>query len=153
MSIKPILFRYKTVSFRIQLDITSAEGEIFSGLVEYVVVPGQMGEMAIYPHHAPLITRLRPGLIRLARKQGEERSYFASTGILEVQPHIVTVLADTVLRSRDLDEQAARSARDRAERAMQERALSEEDYKHLKAELELENALLRAIDQLRRRQR
>lgn len=138
--------------FRIQLDITSAEGEIFSGLVEFVVVPGQMGEMAIYPHHAPLITRLRPGLVRLIHRE-DEKSYFVSSGILEVQPHIVTVLADTVLRRRDLDEQAATLARDRAEQAMQERSLSEDDYRRLKAELELENALLRAIDQLRRRQR
>ncbi len=88
----------------IQVEIVSAEEDIFSGEAELVIAPAEMGDVGVMPQHTPLITRLRPGEVRLQTQGEEERFYFVSGGILEVQPHVVTVLADTAIRAKDLDE-------------------------------------------------
>lgn len=131
------------------LDIVSGEALIYSGLATKVVVPAEAGEICVLARHAPLLTRLRPGLVRLANEFEVEQSFFISSGFLEVQPHIVTVLADTVTRTKDLDEAAARIAIEHTREAIAARP-SAADYDRLMAELRMEIALLRAIDQLRR---
>ena len=105
----------------IRCDIVSAEKEIFHGNVSMVIATGEMGELGIAPRHAPLITRLKPGQVRLKLENGEEQFFYVSGGILEVQPQVVTVLADTAERAADLDEAAARKAKDEAERAIANR--------------------------------
>lgn len=134
------------------LDIVSAEALIFSGPATKVVAPAEVGELCILARHAPLLTRLRPGVVRLWTEFDVEHSYFISSGFLEVQPRMVTVLADSALRSRDLDEEAARAAVERTRQAIAAQP-SAADYDRLKAELNMELALLRAIDQLRRQTR
>jgi len=131
------------------LDIVSAEALIFSGPATEVVVPGKAGELCILARHAPLMARMRPGLVRFKTRFDEKQELFVSSGILEVQPHTVTVLADTVLRSRDMDEAAARAAVERTRSALAAQP-SPADYDRLKAELNLELALLRAINQIRK---
>ena len=93
-----------------QVEIVSAEEDIFSGEAELVIAPAEMGDVGVMPQHTPLITRLRPGEVRLQTQGEEERFYFVSGGILDVQPHVVTVLADTAIRAKDLDEAQAREA-------------------------------------------
>lgn len=132
------------------LDVVSAEALIFSGPVTQVVVPAESGEICILARHAPLLTRMRAGLVRLKTHFEGEQTFFVSSGFLEVQPDHITVLADTVLRAPDMDETAAAAAVEQARRAMAERP-SAADYDRLKAELDLELALLRAIDSLRKR--
>jgi F-type H+-transporting ATPase subunit epsilon len=132
------------------LDIVSAESLIFSGPATRVILPGAAGELCILARHAPLLGRLRPGLARIVTQFDEEQTLFLSSGYLEVQPHIVTVLADTVLRTPDMDETAAAAAVERARLALASRP-SPEDYDKLKAELDVELALLRAIDSIRKR--
>ena len=132
-----------------RLDIVSAEALIYSGSATRVVVPAEAGEICVLARHAPLLTRLRPGLVRLATEFEVEQSFFISSGFLEVQPHIITILADTVLRSRDLEEAAARAAVERTKESIAAHP-SPADYDKLMAELRMEMALLRAIDQLRR---
>jgi len=105
----------------IRVDIVSAEAEIFHGQAELVVASGEMGELGIAPHHAPLITRLKPGQVRVIQPGGEEQFFFVSGGILEVQPQVVTVLADTVIYAKDLDEAAANKAMQEAERLLADR--------------------------------
>jgi F-type H+-transporting ATPase subunit epsilon len=132
------------------LDIVSAEALIYSGPATQVIVPGKMGEVCILARHAPLLTQLRPGLVRLKSQFDEVQTFFVSSGFLEVQPDSVTILADPLLRTPEMDEVAARAAVERtrlAIAAMPSRA----DYDKLKAELDLELALLRAIDSLRKR--
>ena len=99
------------------IDVVSAEESIFSGEAEFVVLPGEAGELGIYPRHMPLITRIRPGVVRIRMPGGAEERVFVAGGILEVQPKIVTVLADTAVRGRDLDEVKATEALKRAEEA------------------------------------
>ena len=130
------------------LDIVSAEALIYSGPATKVVLPAEAGELCVLARHAPLLTKLRPGLVRLANEFEAEQSFFISSGFVEVQPHIVTVLADTVMRTRDLDEEAARTAMERTQKAIAAQP-SAADYDKLMAELKMEMALLRAIDQLR----
>ena len=130
------------------LDIVSAEALIYSGPATKVVLPAETGELCVLARHAPLLTKLRPGLVRLANEFEVEQSFFISSGFVEVQPHIVTVLADTVMRTRDLDEEAARTAMERTQKAIAAQP-SAADYDKLMAELRMEMALLRAIDQLR----
>jgi F-type H+-transporting ATPase subunit epsilon len=130
------------------LDIVSAEALIYSGSATKVVLPAETGEICVLARHAPLLTRLRPGLVRLANEFEVEQTFFISSGFVEVQPHMVTVLADTVMRTRDLDEAAARSAMERTQKAIAAQP-SAADYDKLMAELRMEMALLRAIDQLR----
>ncbi len=130
-------------------DIVSAEGEIFSGLVNMVFATGEMGELGIAPRHAQLITRLKPGHVRVQLPNGEEEFYYVSGGILEVQPHTVTVMADTAVRGQDLDEAAATQARDEAQRLLKDQ---DTEMDLAKAQAQLANAIaqLRAIERLRK---
>jgi F-type H+-transporting ATPase subunit epsilon len=132
------------------LDIVSAEALIYSGPATKVVLPAEDGEICVLARHAPLLTRLRPGLVRLANEFEVEQTFFISSGFVEVQPHIVTVLADTVTRTKDLDEAAARAAMERTRESIAAAHPSGADYDKLMVELKMELALLRAIDQLRR---
>lgn len=134
------------------VDIVSSEAEIFSGTAHLLVAPTVLGEMGVLARHAPLLARLKPGLVRVVREPDYDESFFVSGGFLEVHPRAVTVLADTVLRGRELDESAARAAKQRTEQALKA-APSPADYARLKAELELEIALLRSINELRTRHR
>ena len=134
----------------IHVDIVSAEGEIYSGDVAMVFAPAVMGDIGIAPRHAPLLTNLRPGEIRVQTQEGEEMPFFVSGGTIEVQPHKITVLADTALRARDLDEAAALEAKRQAEEALQDReALI--DMARAQAELAEAMAQLRAIERLRKK--
>jgi F-type H+-transporting ATPase subunit epsilon len=121
---------------------------IFTGYAEQVVVPGVMGDLGILPRHAPLLTRLRPGLARVIMGPDQEEVVFVCCGFLEVQPYHVTVLADSVLRTKDMDEAAARAAKERAEQALRG-PVSPADYARIKAELQLNLSLLRSIAELR----
>ena len=131
------------------LDIVSAEREIFSGLAEMVVVTGLLGEIGISPGHAPLLTILKPGEIRVTKQGGEEEIYYVSGGILEVLPACVTVLADTVERADSLDEAAALAAKARAEEAIANKD-AEMDYTIAAAELARAIAQIRAIHKARK---
>ena len=135
----------------IRVDIVSAEEQIFSGEAEFVVLPGIMGELGIYPRHTPLFTAIRPGAVRMrVPNQAQEEFVFVQGGFLEVQPHHITVLADTAIRAHDLDEAKAMEAKQRAEEAIRNRTGKEEIAK---AEGELSAALaqLQAIQKLRRK--
>jgi F-type H+-transporting ATPase subunit epsilon len=134
------------------VDIVSSEEEIFSGTAHLLVAPTVLGEIGVLARHAPLLARLKPGLVRVQREPDYDESFFVSGGFLEVHPQAVTVLADTLLRGRELDESAARAAKQRTEQAMKA-ALSPTDFARLKTELELEVALLRSIDEMRTRNR
>ncbi len=135
----------------VHVDVVSAEESIFSGRAEMVVVPGELGELGIYPRHAPLLTRIKPGSVRikLADKPDEETLVYVSGGILEVQPDVVTVLADTAIRGADLDEARALEAKRAAEEAMKNR-VSDVDYAQAQAELIEAVAQLQAIQKLRK---
>lgn len=132
------------------LDIVSAEESIYSGPVEFLVAPAQMGEVGIYPRHTPMLTRIKSGMVRIKAQLKEEELIYVSGGMLEVQPDIVTILADTAVRSHDLDEAKAIEAKRAAEEAMQNR-ISELDYAKAQAELIEAMAQLAAIDKLRKR--
>jgi F-type H+-transporting ATPase subunit epsilon len=133
-------------------DIVSAEEEIFSGVVTMVSVTGTMGELGIMPGHAPLLTGIRPGPVRLKFDNGDEQVFFASGGFLEVQPGVVTLLADTAVRAEDLDEAAAADAAKAAERALQERTGAVE-FSVAAAQLSEAMARQRTVDELKRRRR
>jgi F-type H+-transporting ATPase subunit epsilon len=137
---------------KMQVEIVSAEEEIFSGEAEMVVAPAEMGEVGIMPRHTPLITRLRPGEVKLETAGQEDQYYFVSGGILEVQPHIVTVLADTALRAKDLDGEQAQEAKRRAEEALADRQ-ADIDYAKAQAELAEAVAQVRMLESLRKRRR
>ena len=132
------------------LDIVSAEQEIFSGLVEMVVATGELGEIGITPGHAPLLTVLKPGEIRLTLPGGEQEIYYVQGGMLEVQPHCVTVLADVVERADHLDEAAALAAKAHAEAAMANKG-GDIDYSVAAAELARAVAQIRAIQKVRKK--
>jgi F-type H+-transporting ATPase subunit epsilon len=135
----------------IHVDVVSAEEQIFSGEAEFVVLPGEAGELGIYPRHTPLITRIRPGSVRIKVPNAqEEELIFVAGGILEVQPKVVTVLADTAIRGHDLDEAKAVDARKRAEEA-RNNAKSKEEIAVVEGELALLAAQLAAIRHLRKR--
>lgn len=102
----------------IHVDVVSAEESIFSGEATFVALPGEMGELGIYPRHTPLITRIKPGSVRIQKAEGGEEFVFVAGGILEVQPDLITVLADTAIRGRDLDEARANEARQKVEDAL-----------------------------------
>ena len=136
----------------IQCDIVSAEQEIFSGQVSMVIATGTLGELGIMPGHAPLLTGIKPGPVRLKFEDGEEEVFFASGGYLEVQPTVVTVLADTALRAADIDEAAAEQARQDAQRALDNRE-AEFEYSAAQAQLAEIAGQLRTLDQLRKRGR
>jgi F-type H+-transporting ATPase subunit epsilon len=133
----------------IHVDVVSAEESIFAGDAEFVVLPGEAGELGIYPRHTPLITRIKPGVVRIKIPgNAEEEHVFVAGGILEVQPHIVTVLADTAIRGHDLDEAKARDALVKAEEARRN-AGSELQIAKAEAELSALQAQLAAIRKLR----
>lgn len=131
------------------LDIVSAEQEIFSGVVEMVVATGELGEVGITPGHAPLLTVLKPGEVRVTLQGGRQEVYYVSGGMLEVQPYYVTVLADTAERAEDLDEAAALTAKARAEEAIASKG-PEVDYSVAAAELARAVAQIRAIHKVRK---
>jgi F-type H+-transporting ATPase subunit epsilon len=132
------------------VDIVSAEREIFSGDAEMVFAPAEMGELGITPRHAPLLTRLKPGTVRVQAVGGEESVFFVSGGILEIQPHAVTVLSDTALRARDIDEAAAQDSKRRAEEALANQT-GEMDVARAQAELMEALARLKALEQIRKK--
>lgn len=135
------------MAMTIHVDIVSAEKEIYSGTVEMVFAPLVTGEVGILPRHAPLVARMKPGEVRV-RTGNEDLSFYVSGGLFEVQPHVVTVLADTALRARDLDEAAALKAKERAEEALRNRKM-DIDYAKAQAELAEAIAQLRTIQKLR----
>ena len=139
--------------FTLHIDIASAEALIFSGRAEMVVLPAVRGEIGVLPRHAPLLAHLRPGSVRILLDRQNEETIFISGGFAEIQPWAVTVLADTALRGRELDEAAARRAKEHAENKLDGHKLSPEDYNRLKAELDLTTALLRTINDLRARKK
>ena len=138
------------MALRVHVDVVSAEESIFSGEAEYVVLPGEAGELGIYPRHTPLLTRIKPGTVRIKVPDSEFEMIYVSGGMLEVQPHIVTVLADTAIRGADLDEAKALEAKRAAEEALQNKA-AEIDYAKAEAELAEAVAQLATIDQLKKR--
>jgi F-type H+-transporting ATPase subunit epsilon len=134
------------------VDVVSAEAQIFSGEATFVALPGEAGELGIYPKHTPLITRIRPGAVRIQVAGGDEEFVFVAGGILEVQPNGVTVLADTAIRGGDLDEAKAQQAKKEAEELMQSQD-AQIDYAKAQAELASAIAQLAAIQRLRSRGR
>ena len=136
------------MAMTIHVDIVSAEKEIFSGLVEAVFASAIMGEVGIYPRHTPMLTRLKPGEVRLLIN-GTEEQFYVSGGILEVQPHVVTILADTAMRAADVDEAAALAAKEDAERALKDRD-SKMDEAEAQAKLAEAMAQLRSIERMRK---
>lgn len=131
----------------LQVEVVSAEERIYSGQAEFVALPGESGELGILPGHTPLITRIRPGTVRIQTAEGEELIFVAG-GILEVQPRAVTVLADTAIRGRDLDEAKAEEARKRCEEQLSS-SQADLDFAAVQAELAVALAQLQAIRKLR----
>lgn len=127
------------------LDVVSAETSLFAGTVQELIAPGTLGDLGIMPGHAQLISNLRAGELRYKTEEGDMASLFVSGGILEVQPNIVTVLADTAVRAEDLDEQLAEEARKRAEDALQGKDPEDLDYESIRAELEAAKAQIEMI--------
>ncbi len=138
------------MTMTVHVDIVSAEKEIFSGLAEMVFAPAELGEVGISPRHAPLITRLNAGEVRVKVTDKESYPFFISGGILEVQPHLVTILADTAIRAKDIDEAAALEAKARAEEALLDQS-GKIDYESAHAELIQAIMKLRTLDRLRKR--
>ncbi|MEY4258310.1 MAG: hypothetical protein RJA56_1211 [Pseudomonadota bacterium] len=134
----------------IHVDVVSAEEQIFSGEAEFVALPGEAGELGIYPKHTPLITRIKPGAVRIEKADGSEEFVFVAGGILEVQPHHVTVLSDTAIRGKDLDEAKASDARSQAEEALKN-AKSEIDMAMATSELAVLAAQLTALRKFRQK--
>ena len=134
----------------LRVDVVSPEEEIFSGEAEFVALPGEVGELGIYPQHTPLLTRIRPGAVRIKLAgRDEEELVFVAGGIVDVHPDAVTVLADTALRAHDLDEAAALAAKQRAEEALRNRTDALDTAK-LQAELAQAAAQIKAIEKLRK---
>ncbi len=137
----------------LHVDIVSAEAAIYSGLAEYVIAPAEMGEVGIYPRHTPLLSRLKPGSVRIkSPDRAEEDLIYVSGGILEVQPGVITILSDTAARGADLDEARVLEAKQQAEEAMKNRS-SSIDYARAQAELAEAVAQLSAIQKLRKTRR
>jgi F-type H+-transporting ATPase subunit epsilon len=132
----------------IQVDVVSAEEMIFSGMAKFVALPGESGELGILPGHTPLITRIKPGAVRIEKDDGSEEFVFVAGGILEVQPHHVTVLSDTAIRGKDLDEAKANDARKQAEESLKN-AKSEIDMAMATSELAILAAQLSALRKYR----
>ncbi|MFC4656573.1 F0F1 ATP synthase subunit epsilon [Rheinheimera marina] len=138
------------MAMTVQLDVVSAEERIFSGLVESIQVTGSEGELGILPGHIPLLTGIKPGMVRIVKQFGEEQLLYVAGGVLEVQPHTITVLADVAVRAEDLDEQAALAAQKRAEEAMQH-AGADFNYAEAAAQLAEAIAQLRLIQKMRKK--
>ena len=138
------------MAMTIHVDIVSAEQALFSGIAEYVIVPAEMGEVGIYPRHAQMLTRIKPGSVRIKKPDvAEEELIYVSGGMLEVQPHMITILSDTAIRGKDLDESRALEAKRLAEEAMKNHS-SEMDYAKAQAELAEAIAQIAAIEKLRK---
>jgi F-type H+-transporting ATPase subunit epsilon len=138
------------MTMTVHVDIVSAEKEIFSGMAEMVFAPAELGEVGISPRHAPLITKLNPGEVRVKVSADESYPFYISGGLLEVQPHLVTILADTAIRAKDIDEAAALDAKAKAEEALVDKS-GKIDY--ATAQIQLSQAImqLRTLDRLRKR--
>ncbi|NOT17042.1 MAG: F0F1 ATP synthase subunit epsilon [Sulfuriferula sp.] len=138
------------MSMTIHLDIVSAEAAMFSGVAEYVIVPAVMGEVGIYPRHTQMLTRIKAGSVRIKRPDvAEEELIYVSGGMLEVQPHVITILSDTAIRGKDLDENRALESKRKAEEAMKNRS-SEMDYAKAQAELLEAVAQIAAIERMKK---
>ena len=138
------------MAMTMHVNIVSAEQEIYSGTVIQVFAPAEMGEVGIMPRHAPMLSTLKPGVVRVISQEGEEQTFFVSGGILEIQPHVVTILSDTALRASDIDESAALEAKSRAEAAMKDKA-SDMDYAKAKTELIEAVAQIEALKKIRKK--
>ena len=138
------------MAMTMHVDIVSAEAEIYSGRAQMVFAPAVMGEVGIMPRHTPLLTKIKPGEVRIRAEDGTEESFYVSGGMLEVQPHVVTILADTAARAKDLDEAKALAAKQRAEEAL---ANQKGEFDLARAEAELAEAIaqLKAIQQIRKK--
>jgi F-type H+-transporting ATPase subunit epsilon len=134
----------------VQVDIVSTENEIFSGLAEMVFAPAELGEIGVTPGHAALISKLNPGEVRVKVNETETQAYFISGGLLEVQPHLVTVLADTAIRAKDIDEFAALKARSEAEEALNDKS-GKFDYAIVQSQLLEAVMQLRTLNRFRKR--
>ena len=134
----------------IQVDVVSAEASIFSGQAKFVALPGEAGELGILPGHVPLITRIKPGAVRIEKADGGEEFVFVAGGILEVQPHCITVLSDTAIRGKDLDEAKASDARKQAEEAVKN-AKSDIDLAKATSELAVMAAQIAALRKYRQK--
>ena len=137
------------MAMTMHVDIVSAENEIYSDTVIECYAPAEMGEVGIHPRHTPMLTKLKPGDVRLVTQEGETLHFFVSGGILEVQPHVVTILSDTAMRAADIDEAAALEAKAKAEAAMKEHS-SEMDFARAKAELAEAAAMIESIKKARK---
>ncbi len=138
------------MSMTMHVNIVSAESEIYSGTVTQVFAPAEMGEVGVMPRHAPMLSTLKAGVVRVIPQEGEEQTFFVSGGILEIQPHVVTILSDTALRAADIDEAAALEAKSRAETAMKDKA-SDMDYAKAKSELIEAVAQIEALKKIRKK--
>ena len=138
------------MAMTMHVNIVSAENEIYSGTVIQVFAPAEMGEVGIFPRHAPMLSTLKPGVVRVLTQEGEEQTFYVSGGILEIQPHVVTILSDTALRASDIDESAALEAKARAEAAMKDKA-SDMDYAKAKTELIEAVAQIEALKKIRKK--
>ena len=138
------------MTMTVHVDIVSAEKEIFSGSVEMIFAPGELGELGISPRHAPLITKLNPGEVRVKISDTESYPFYISGGLLEVQPHLVTILADTAVRAKDIDEVAALEAKAKAEEALADKS-GKLDYATAQSQLQQAVMQLRTLDRLRKR--
>ena len=138
------------MAMTMHVDIVSAEAEIFSGPAKMLFAPAVMGEVGVLPRHAPLLTKIKPGEVRVITPDDEEQFYYVSGGMLEIQPQAVTVLADTAVRAADLDEAAALAAKERAEKLLADRK-DDVDYATAEAELAEAVAQLRAIQKVRKK--
>lgn len=138
------------MTMTIHVDIVSAEQAIYSGLAEMVFAPAELGEVGIAPRHAPFISKLAPGEVRVKLETNESLSFYVSGGMLEVQPHIVTVLADTAVRAKDIDEAAALAAKAKAEEMLSDKS-GQIDYAKAQAQLLEAMMQLRTLDRLRKR--
>ena len=138
------------MTMTIHVDIVSAEREIYSGLAQMVFAPAELGEVGISPRHAPLITHLKTGEVRVKINDQEEKAFFISGGMLEVQPHLVTILADSAIRAKDIDEAAAKEAKAKAEEALRDNTGK---IDHAKAQAKLVQAVweIKTLDRLRKR--
>lgn len=138
------------MTMTVHVDIVSAEKEIFSGLAEMVFAPAELGEVGITPRHAPFLSRLNPGEVRVKVSEKESYPFFISGGILEVQPHVVSILADTAIRAKDIDEAAALEAKAKAEEALRDKS-GNIDYEMAHTQLVQAIMQLRTLDRLRKR--
>lgn len=138
------------MTMTVHVDIVSAEKEIFSGLAEMIFAPAEMGELGISPRHAPLITKLNPGEVRVKVSESESYPFYISGGLLEVQPHLVTILADTAVRAADIDEAAVLEAKVKAEEALSDKS-GKIDYATAQSQLQQAVMQLRTLDRLRKR--